>query len=634
MASRRIKFVFGPRKQFDAHWRFGLIGHYTREAGKHSQAIAISLRGLGAWLGALAVVGYFVGVTALFYWFDTSPYNQRTWLDVATWPVRRAHMAQLRGRALIAEGQDDLRAKRWDSGMFRIRNGLALAQDRNARLTLAQLYVLQNDGQHALVFLREGLDDEYPGRGYLEKTFDLAERTENFGMVEEIANRYTAKPDLPAAERVWLRVRSVRALMMDQRYDRALALLDPATLAASAVAREERVMSLLGLKKPDEALAYLAEWEKLTGADRAQVLRLRIRTLRDAGRPQEMVAALKEFRALTPAEAPAYIYTAIQCAMAKQDEAAQAAMRDLVFRFGNQPEVLQAVASAAAEIGNLPLIEQAIVAARERGHPQRPLLTSLVNAQLMTGQWTAAQATLQKLKAIPDPLSANEQAWVDWMQRLIAAAIQTTEITQTELLEFLRARVFTVQVFHTSIDTLRRANRLQTAAEVLNIARRAYPGSDWLKTNHDAISSELAAQTPAAPVSIATVIGPQPEKLFMRRLDQTIAAGQWTEVRRMISEIRSTQPTPSWLMTRTPDLALAEMKATRALGETPALLAASRIYLDGSVSRADTVLGFARELHQAGQETESMALLSMVLKSSPDYGAAKSLYKDWTAQKK
>ena len=106
----KIKLCWnGSRVQAD--WRLALFGGYARSPGGRRIGWVISLRGVTAWLSGLAVVGYFAGALVLWVLLERRPYNYVAYTDLIL-PTRWGGVEKLRGQAQIAEGLDDIKAKR------------------------------------------------------------------------------------------------------------------------------------------------------------------------------------------------------------------------------------------------------------------------------------------------------------------------------------------------------------------------------------------------------------------------------------------------------------------------------------------------------------------------------------------
>lgn len=632
MKRRRVKLVWGAAKVIRGRWYFGLFGLYDRAEGKREDGFAISVRGVLGWSAALMVVGYVAATLALWSFWQRNPYCLLTYGDALFYPVRRAEVAAKKGQAFIAEGQELLKAKNWSDGPRLLKQGLATyPSDLRARLALARFYLMANQRGQATALLSEGLPKEFPGRTYLQSLLDIAEQGEDFDLIVTSCDRYLPGLTTPATavERRWLTGRKFGALMASQRFGDALALAEAEE--PGEMASEHRVLAMVGLGRAAEAVDELARWERRPGADRGTVRRLQVRALREAGRGDEMERALADLRALAPADPRQAVYGIVQRALAGRDEAANAALGDFLFRFGGALENLRMAAEPLAEIGHRALFERCYAAAGERGFALQAFRVLLVQLHLQCGEWAEAAKVLRQIKPAPGRTApAAEQIWLEWTGLLVEAATLPTEVAQGSLLEFLRGRPWPMTIFRRTIETLRRAGRTETAREVVATAEGPYPQSHWLQEQKVALAQELAAKQPVAasapaPVSDAAVI----ERRFFERLDELLRTQQWDAAAVALRDVRGQLPRPDWLELRDGDLRIADLRINHAKGETPAMLASARLYLNGDNVRSERVMAIAREFFKAGDKDAAVALVQAVTQRAPDFAPAARLLGEW-----
>lgn len=629
MKMHRIRFVWGSSRAMQGRWYLGVFCIYERDPGSRVQGHAISVRGVLRWLAAAAVVAYVAGTVALFWVWQRNPYNLKTYSDALVFPLRRGAIHDKNGQALIARGTDALREKKWSEAVACLQQGLALhPREWRARLTLAQIYVATNQRALALRQLQEGLTDEFPGRAYLTGIFAIADQGEDYEVVVQTARRYLPLLQSEAArlDRRWLAAREFDALMGARRFDEALVRAEAAE--PGDVTREQRVLALVELHRPADALRVLAEWRALPGADRAAVARLSVRALREAGQFDEMERALEEIRARASADPRALAYGVVQQALAGRDTPAEAALENYLFRFGGSAQNLQLVAKPLAQIANLPLLERCAAAAAEHGYPAAPFQVLLVEARVRCGEWNAAARTLAEMKLAAGRPTAEDQLWFEWAGRLLDAVQSKGHATSLNLVAFLRSRPWPVKVFQTTVDALRRAKQLETARDVLGLARAMFPASAWVERQGAEVAQELAARP--APIDPGTAKSSLPaEALFFPRLEASLTGERWTAAEQLIRDARNAQPEPSWLGSRDGELRLAELRVAQAKGERSRMLAAAALYLNGDAARSRMALAFARAFHAKGDRDSAIALVNEVMRRSPDDPAARSLMSEW-----
>lgn len=630
MTLPRIKLIWGGAKQGPGHWRLGLWGVFERQVGSRPR-VAVSVRGVLSWLLGLMLAGYLAGATALYVWFERNPYNLVKWSDTLLLPLRWDEVRVLRGRMIIAEGLEDLRAKRWGEAHMKLRVGVARAPaELRARLALAEFYTMANQRPAAIELLNAGLGYGYPGRQYLTTLFALAAQSEDF---DTIVAACAALQPPDEEERAWLKAQNVSALIAAQRAPEALALTATPDAAGSAQLREGRVLALVEAGRPVEAIAYLAAWRAETGpANRAQILRLEARALREAGRLDEMDAALEQLRTLAPADPRSHLYGVVQRYLAGRTTAAEAALDDYIRRFAGTAQNLMLAATALTEAKATPLVARCLAEAAAHGFPLKPFQLTLVQAQLEAGDWGGAAATLAAVKPQLAASNLAEQFSFDWMTRLAAVATQSDAAPESALLALLQQRTLPLRVYRQTAEVLLRARRPAAAKNAVEIGLRAYPVSRTLERLRG--EADAAAQVTAtgmaqraevrleAPAAIT-------ESEFFAELQRLEAAAKWDDAMQAIRRTRVAKP--AWLGRRDADVLDAQMRVAIQTADTLELLGAAKQYLNGDRERAERVLALARALNESGRKVDGERLIVEVLRKNADYPAALRLRKEWEA---
>ena len=632
MKRRRVKFVWGASRVIRGRWYLGLVGLYDRIEGERDSGIAISLRGILAWGAALMVVAYVAAATALFWIWQRNPYSLLTYTDAVFYPVRRASIAEKKGQAFIAQGQELYRAKKWADAVRLLQLGLArYPRDLKARLTLAQFYLLTNQRPVALRWLEEGLTAQYPGRPYLETLFNLAQQGEDYELVATTSARYLPelRRDGPATELRWLLERRFAALMAADRPAEALALAEKEELGHTA--SEHRVLALCALGRAPDAETFLEEWGRQPGADVKLVRRLQVRVFREVKKFDEMERALAELRRLTPGEPGPFIYAVVQESMAGRAAEAGAALEDFLFRFGGTAENLATLAAPLGEIRDVALLQRLAAAARERGYPQGRFQAVIVQAQLQLGEWDAAARSLAGVAPETGRDAANTQAWRDWMQRLIDCARWPSDAAQTALMEFLKQRPWPLPVFRESIETLIRAGRPEAARDVIVLASRTFPASKWLQAQGAAVAEQLAARAASPIAASGTAAAPArlSERAFVERLDALLQAEQWAEAARHLQQTEAFQPRPAWVDAREGTIRLARVRVAHGQRDFPGTVAAARLFLNSDEARAHQLLELARGYSAADDKDYAIALAREIVRRLPGFAAGQRALKEW-----
>lgn len=625
---RRIKFIWGASKVVRGKWYLGLVGLYERIEGVRDSGLAISVRGLLAWGGVLALLAWVALATAGFWFWQRNPYSVLTYSDALLYPLRRAEIAEKKGQAYIAQGLELVRSEKWFDGVSLLRLGLArYPRDNRARLVLAQFHQLTNQSALALQILTDGLGDEYPGRPYVEAILRLAAAGEDFDAAAAVAAQLlpVAKRQGLALEQRWLVEKRYAALTSAGRHAEALALVE--SEGSGDMKEERRVLSLLAAGQPAAALAALAEWRAQPGADVKVVCRLEVRAHREAKRLDDMERGLQELRQRSPGDAGALAFGVVQRVMAGLDAPAAAALDDYIFRFGGFGQNLDLVAGALAELGQVSMLRRCIAAARERGFALQALQTQLINAHVGRGEWAEAAQVLAALGPVPpkDPLG---KPWRDWMHLLLAAARGGNATAEGELLEMVRSRPWSLEVYRRSADVLQRAEKLESAREIAELGLRGYPVSKSLQTLRAEIQRRLTAQAAAAPVAAADT-GREPETVFQQRVDFLVRTKNWSEAAAFIGQVERQEPRPEWLAARAPALRLVQVRIAQGRRDRSELAVSARAFLNGAVTRSTELLEVAQEFHAAGDRQAALALAREISRSTPGFAAAQRALREW-----
>jgi len=633
LGSRRIKFIWGASKVVQAQWWFGLFGFYEHIKGYQRSGLVFSVRGLLTLALALAALGYVGSATALFLWLDRAPHNYVTYTDTLLWPLRRDVIREKRGQAYIDDGIADLKAQRWAQAEMKLRVGLLrLPTALRARLALAEFYVATQRLPLGLKVLEEGIEvaTEYPGRRYLNTYFALALQGEDYARVLAVTERYlTRGAALPEKEQKWLQQQKMLVLLTEGQAAEVMRLLEAAP--ADPFFDEQRVLALLALGRPGEAVQFLAAWRARAGAT-GQVLRLQVRALRETGQLAEMEAALVELRRQTPTEPAPYAYGIVQRAMAGQTAAAAAALDDYFLRFGANARSLQPLAQPLADIGAVDLLQTFIRRLAEQGHDQRAALLMLAQAQLKQGQWAEAGATVARIRTLGANARTPPPTGLDLIDLLAQVAGNPAEGPQVKLLDHINRQMFPLKGYRMIIEILQQAKRHGVALEVAGRADRLYPGHPSLQGLRAAIDEALAAEAAQAaaqaPVVGADDKGPVlTEKGFFGRVDAAMGEGRWLDAQ---ADVRAVQlAKPGWLDRRQVDVLMRQMRIARELRELPEMALAARLLQDGGVARSQLVVDYATSLQEKGATADAVLLLKEVLRRIPNHALARRLIEEW-----
>lgn len=629
-----------------ARWRLGLFGTYTRGEGLLKvSGVVISMRGVLAWAASLAVAAYFIGAAALWFWLERRPYNYVTYADLVL-PTRWSGVDALRGRAMIDEGLDDIKARRWGEGLQKLRIGIArYPEEIKGRMVLADLFLAMKARRQAIETYDGGLATRYPGRAYLEAMMRTASQAEDYewwlrtcDRALELAGEGPSLTD----DRRWLVLQKLAALLAADRADEALKLAEAEGETNSPSIAEFRVLALLKAGRAADAVAFLDEWAGMAEGRRveAQVLRLRVRACREAGDIAGMDRALEEMRAQAPTNPRPYVYAVVQNAIAGREDKAAAELDQFLLRFGSRPKDLLVLAEPLAETGEVALLERVLAHARRQGFAMPPFRRFMTESLMARGDWRGAAGQLALMEAEIDPAKDRQAAfWHDVTDALVQAALDAGEGTQSTLVSKVRGRQFTLAVYKEMIRRLRAAGRPATARQLVTFAQGVYPKNKDIEAWRMELDGELAAAArPAAEplVRLTPADGKTPDAAVARRepVDEEAFFEQLkaresspTEALRLIRDMRRARP--DWLGAKDVELQRIEVRLNGRAGDVLGLRSAARLYLTGERLRSAQMIEVARELHDAGRKDEAVLLVREIAAKSPDYTFAAKLLEQW-----
>ena len=633
LRATRIKFIWGASKVIAARWRFGLWGFYERKEGHVDSGLAISVRGILVLCLLLTVTAYVGGATAIYLWLDRREHNYVTYTDVLLLPLRTEEVREKRGQAYLDAGIEAMKQQRWSEGEMKLRLGLArYPQALKARLALAEFYFYIQQNERALKVLAEGMEatTSYPGRRYLTNYLTIAGQGQDHGAILDACARYLDDPaiELSDKEREWLLQQKLSALIADGQATEALTILD--TSPDSVVFNEQRVLVLIELGRIKEAADYLTQWRQEAGGT-AQIIRLQVRVERELGHVAPMNEYLAELRRLNPTDPRNQAYAVVQQKLAGADAQAKASLEDYFFRFGGFATNTLLIAQPLAEIGAVDMVQVCVDRATEQGYDLRPYLLLLAQAQLKNGEWKDARATSQRLSAMSTKgRSARELDAAELTGILADIAAEPIEAPQVALLKYIESRRLVFQTYRLITDTLVRAQRYEAALEVIARAERLYPKNralDDFKAKASAVLAERQAQQVKPEVNLAVPVFV--EETFFNRVDEAIAAKQWTEAATMIRDVQQARPT--WLKSREADVLGRQMRVARGSQSLLEMSLAARMMLDGTLARSQLVVDYASELRNQGDTEPAVLLLREVLRKMPTHALARRLLDEWTA---
>lgn len=624
----RIKLQWATAKTTPGDWYLGLIGVYKRGTTR-SRGIALSVRGLLAWLMVFAALGY-AAVAGYVWWkLEQRPYNFVKYTDMLAYPFKKKEIDELRGQALIAEGMDSLKEKRWGDAMMKLRVGLdKYPRDLKARLEVTRFFLAAKVRPRAQAMLLGGLDFGWPGRYYLENAIAVAGAGEDQELIIEFCDRALTLYDParhPVADRRWLVEQRARALLQERRFEDVLATLqEHEAILGDELRSEFRLVALLQDNRVQEAVSFAEAWIERSPRS-PQAHRLLARSYREAGRLEDMTRILAATRALEPASPRALVFALIQQFLAGADVAGRQLLDDYIFRFGSTIDNFVLAAEPLGEIGRVAEVDLLINSAAERGIKDARLRSARLQALVNGARWTEAAREIDNVRAMLTTEALSRASMLDILSLLIAAASDPAEAAQSGIVDHVRQRQFPLSVYRQIIEALRKAGRLDTARRIVTFGEGVYPANryiaDTIKSLDLAIEARRLAEEAARPVA-ASRPELQSSKLFQTELSRLRATAPDAALR-LIYDLR--QARPAWAKDEGPTLDLTELEIQSRLDDAGALQGAVRRYVANERTRIRETMRVATEAFNAGKTENARLILNEVLRRIPDEPSASAL---------
>ncbi len=534
-------------------------------------------------VGSMALAGYLLAATALFFWLDRQPHNQVGWLDIAM-PWRWSGLKAKRGDTAIETGLAELRLRNYTDAFYQLRVGLARSPANiEGRLTLARL-VAGYDPTRAMTLLEDGLDhaphDEQLVGTLLEFYNAMQVQDRALATVERLLAR------APEGELLFRLQRARTALLLQmKRFDEAESALagiaEPANAAEQGAVQALRVELLLRSGRMAEART-MAEG-LMTDGTPALVLRQCGEVAIAAGDANLLQSVLRRLRAREPESSGVYLYAIHAWHQMKRLSLRESAEREYFQLFRNSDAALQAVAALAVSL-NLPdLVERArqvAVSSRLSPFAYRVHITEIA---LRQGDTDKAMRTLRDWEAGVETLKPQQRFYPEFIRRLARAAFAGTPDQVTSVLGHLGANRFQarLQIYDLACTVMEKAGHLSQAEQFARAGLQVYPYSEPLLAAARGIEQRLAAAATAAAAVAGNAEGakiPGTGPAMLQQLDAHLAADEFAAARDLLRAARDQKP--AWLRTFEGQLAERDVELAFLALDAIAGRTATRNYLD------------------------------------------------------
>jgi hypothetical protein len=643
----RIKFTWSTR--MEVAWRLGLFAvHQTPPGSLASLAylsgrrqklflqktVFLCARGLLMWSGLLMIVAYFVGAWVILSVQARNLHNHITYADLVL-PTRWSGLGTLRGKALVAQAEDEMKAGRLMEGFHLLKAGLTRnPQDVKARLDVSAFYIALRLRGHSDKVLMQAFDHGYPGRDYLVAAYHKLSQSDNAALLEKFFE--AARVSHAQAKGTAEDERLIDKLLLDSRL-KANRLADAGLLAKRVYpegAKERSriaIMAALEAGDLDEAIARLIAWESKCSSTE-EFLAVAAGVYRRTGRFDDMQTAIDRLRELYPTN-PAHVsLDVVQNLLAGRDAHALAALETGLIRFDSNAAALNEWARDISKVGRDDFLARIEPVMRDHGFGLQPILLARVLVQIKAGDWERARATSAELTAPAPRLLPATRASIRVITSLVTACVDAGSGTQQVFIEAFSRSPGTMELNRLLIDTLVANDRVATADELATLVEGLYPDSDYMRDVSARIDTRLRSlaqaeqdarsdtkESPAA----AFPDGPA----FLKTVERMQGQGEWGEALRLIRAVRLAAP--GWLGDVNDRLFQHELNLAVKTNDLPLLQLTVRTYLRGNEARYQAALDLAARWHGEGRKNESLLTAREILKLKPDFSPALEALAVW-----
>lgn len=510
-------------------------------------------------LAALALAGWLMAVTALFFWLDRQPHNQVGWFDLAA-PWRWSGLRAKRGDTAVLGALDAIKARDYTTAFYNLRVGLSRSPGNvEGRLTLARL-MAGHDPAQAVALMEEGLKHSAGDPRFVAGLlgFYAAYQIQSHGLevVEGLLQSAPAQP-LPAETRLTLERARVGLLLQLGRHDEAAAafaaITPPADAAGQAALAALEVELLQRTGRGAEARARL---DQLLAAPVVApgTWRLAAEVAVALGDADLLLSALRRLKAETPDKPGPYLLGFHAWHRMKRPSYRDSAEQEYYRLFRGNDGALQALAALAVNLDLPVVVAQAQRVAAESRLSQFAFQVHQTELYLRRGEIEDATRHLRAWENSIDTLKTPQRFHPEFIKRLTRAAFAGTPDQVTFLLAHLTAARGQAQVpvYQLAALVLQKAGNAAGAAEIVRGGLQFYPRSEPLLAAQKQLAETLAAtaSVPAADKAgetpaVSLILLPAKAADARQQLDAMLQADSLVAARDLTRAIRAQKP--AWL---------------------------------------------------------------------------------------
>ncbi len=604
----------------DADERERVIDAYKRHR------IHLSLRGILAWLLALAVAGYLLGAGALAWRLHSrSAHNQIGYFDLVL-PWRWDGLDAKRGAALAAQGREKLAQGDFPAGFMLLRAALERdPADHRTRLSLARIHAGLRLNAKAARLLEDGLAHGYPGKNYMETLLGLLDATDQPARRAALAARaLSLAASAGSPDRSWLAAETIRAFRSAGRPAEARSLAMNELPPEAPIRRELAIVEALEQGRTAEAEALAERWAA-DSPRQPEPLRLRVVAARKAGDMPALREGLERLRTLAPDAADTYLYALVQSRQAGDEEGAAAALERLLLRHGTNPELHLTLALVLADLRDTAGLDRLLDTLRALGASTSPVWWARLQLAQTGRDWPAVRQAAREIRRAADRMLTPDVEVADALARL---CLERGSGPRSDLAEVIGRHPLPLKVYLVTLDLLLAENETEAAREILNLAEGPFGESEGLRGRRELITN--LPPPPAEPIAAPTPdTRPLPASFeaFAELFRTELAAGGDHAAIALLQTAR--RSTAAWVAGSAARLDALELPLALR-GDDPGRV---RILARALLARGDAylpdLLNLARECQARGGAESALLLVREILRARPDNPDALACLQAW-----
>lgn len=551
-------------------------------------------------LAALALAGWLMAVTALFFWLDRQPRNQVGWFDLAA-PWRWSGLRAKRGDTAVLGALDAIKAGDYPTAFYNLRVGLSRSPGNvEGRLTLARLMAGYEPAQ-AVTLMEEGLKHSSADPKFIAALlgFYAAFQIQSQGLeVVDGLLRAAPVPPLPPETRLLLERGRVGFLLQLGRQAEAAAAFAAITPPADAAGRAGlsvlELELLLRTGRTDEARVLL---DRLLGAPAVEpgIWRQAAEVAVATGDAELLLSALRRLKADTPDKPGAYLLGFQAWHRMKRPSYRDAAEQEYYRLFRGSDGALQALAALAVNLDLPDVVARTQRVATGARLSQFAFQVHQTELHLRRGEIEAATRQLRAWENNIDTLKTPQRFHPEFIKRLTRAAFAGTPDQVTFLLAHLTAARGQAQVpvYQLAATVLQKAGNPIGAAEVVRGGLQFYPRSEPLLVAQKQLAETLAAaaataaEKPTGTPAVSLILLPANAAEARQQLDTLLQQDSLAAARDLARAIRAQKP--AWLPVIEAELAAREVELAYLTLDQIASRTAARAALDRHRGEAEVL---------------------------------------------